>query len=74
MVTGLQNVNGNNYYFLPNGIELQDSYLLNDDTGKEYYYASNGKQISNRYYPDANGNWRYFFNDGSMARWIEVNI
>ncbi|WP_409441600.1 glycoside hydrolase family 70 protein, partial [Lentilactobacillus hilgardii] len=68
MVTGLQNINGNNYYFLPNGIELQDSYLLNDDTGKEYYYASNGKQISNRYYPDANGNWRYFFNDGSMAR------
>ena len=68
MVTGSQNINDNNYYLLPNGIELQDSYLLNDDTGKEYYYSINGQQIANRYYQDTDGNWRYFFNDGSMAK------
>ncbi|MFH0349484.1 hypothetical protein ACG92U_05070 [Leuconostoc citreum] len=28
MLTGKQNIHDKNYYFLPNGVELQDAYLL----------------------------------------------
>ncbi|MFT8906338.1 MAG: glycoside hydrolase family 70 protein, partial [Liquorilactobacillus satsumensis] len=66
MVTGADKINGYNYYFLPNGIELQDAYFA--DGTKEYYYSKSGKQILDQYYQDSNGNWRYFFKDGTMAK------
>ncbi|MGO2626744.1 MAG: hypothetical protein ACTH81_07740 [Leuconostoc mesenteroides] len=48
MVVGGQEINGKKYYFLPNGVELQDAYL--SDGTSEYYYSSDGRQISNQYY------------------------
>ena len=31
MVTGAQSINGANYYFLSNGIQLRDAILMNED-------------------------------------------
>ncbi|MCP9329026.1 glucosyltransferase [Liquorilactobacillus satsumensis] len=66
MVTGANKINGYNYYFLPNGIELRDAYL--SDGNKSYYYNKAGRQVADRYYLLADGNWRYFFKDGTMAK------
>ncbi|GMA69066.1 hypothetical protein GCM10025879_03120 [Leuconostoc litchii] len=65
MVVGAQEINGKKYYFLPNGVELQDAYL--SDGTNEYYYSSTGRQIVDQYYQDSDNRWHYFFSDGRMA-------
>jgi dextransucrase len=57
MTYGFQTVNDNNYYFLPNGIELQDA-ILEDSKGNVYYFNQYGKQAVDGYYMLANKTWR----------------
>ncbi|KGH68256.1 hydrolase [Oenococcus oeni IOEB_9517] len=66
MKYGLQTVNNNRYYFLPNGIELQDAYL-EDGEGNIYYFNQLGKEVENDYFMDKEKQWRYFDKNGVMA-------
>ncbi len=66
MKYGLQTVNNNRYYFLPNGIELQDAYL-EDSESNIYYFNQLGKEVENDYFMDKEKQWRYFDKNGVMA-------
>ncbi|KAA8370830.1 glucosyltransferase [Leuconostoc carnosum] len=66
MTYGFQKINGFGYYFLPNGIELQDAYMENSN-GNVYYFNKQGKQLTNVYFMDDNKQWHYFDKNGTMA-------
>ena len=67
LVTGAQEIDGKQFYFLKNGIQLRDS-LREDENGNQYYYDKTGAKILNRYYTTDGQNWRYFDAKGVMAR------
>ena len=67
LVTGAQEIDGKQLYFLKNGIQLRDS-LREDENGNQYYYDKTGAKILNRYYTTDGQNWRYFDAKGVMAR------
>ena len=67
LVTGAQEIDGKQLYFLKNGIQLRDS-LREDENGNQYYYDKTGAQVLNRYYTTDGQNWRYFDAKGVMAR------
>ncbi|MCY7027701.1 glycoside hydrolase family 70 protein [Streptococcus sanguinis] len=67
LVTGAQEIDGKQVYFLKNGIQLRDS-LREDENGNQYYYDKTGAQVLNRYYTTDGQNWRYFDAKGVMAR------
>ena len=64
MVTGAQSINGANYYFLSNGIQLRNAIY---DNGNKVlsYYGNDGRRYENGYYLFGQ-QWRYFQN-GIMA-------
>lgn len=66
MTYSFQKINGATYYFLPNGIELQDAYLTDAD-GDTYYFNQQGKQAVGDYFMDSQKQWRYFDKHGAMA-------
>lgn len=70
MVSGQQEINGDTYYFLPNGVQLRDAILENSD-GTKNYFGHLGKRYSGDYYSfdnaDGTTNWRYFDDKGVMA-------
>ncbi|USS86649.1 KxYKxGKxW signal peptide domain-containing protein [Fructilactobacillus cliffordii] len=65
LATGEQTINGSKYYFLPNGIELRNSFFQGQD-GNTYYYTGSGRQARNQYVLDKGGNAYYFGDDGKM--------
>ncbi|RSI07346.1 Glucosyltransferase-SI precursor [Streptococcus sanguinis] len=67
LVTGAQEIDGKQLYFLKNGIQLRDS-LREDENGNQYYYDKTGAQVLNRYYTTDGQSWRYFDAKGFMAR------
>ncbi|GMA70218.1 glucosyltransferase-S [Leuconostoc litchii] len=67
LVTGLQKINNHTYFFLPNGIELVQSFLQNAD-GTTVYFDKKGQQIFGQYATDQNGVAYYFDNTGAMVR------
>lgn len=69
MVYGKQDIDGETYYFLSNGVQLRNAILENAD-GSKFYFGNLGEQYKNNYYSfdsAAGTNWRYFFSDGRMA-------
>ncbi|MCT3075873.1 hydrolase [Leuconostoc citreum] len=66
LVTGFQNINNHHYFFLPNGIELVQSFLQNAD-GSTIYFDQKGRQVFNQYITDQTGTAYYFQNDGTMV-------
>ncbi|ADG41535.1 glucosyltransferase-S [Leuconostoc kimchii IMSNU 11154] len=66
MTYSFQKINGATYYFLPNGVELQDAYLTDAD-GNTYYFNQQGKQAAGDYFMDSQKQWRYFDKNGVMA-------
>lgn len=79
MVTGMREIDGQTYYFLPNGIELRDA-IYEDAEGNQYYFGKTGSRYEGGHYYAFNTtetvdgvaktvtNWRYFGKDGIMAR------
>ncbi|SER35990.1 glycoside hydrolase family 70 protein [Streptococcus gallolyticus] len=78
MVTGMRDIDGQTYYFLPNGIELRDA-IYEDANGNQYYFGKSGNRYAGHYYAfettsTVDGvtktitNWRYFDENGVMAR------
>lgn len=65
MTVGSKTINGKNYMFLPNGVELRGSFLQTAD-GTVNYYATNGAQVQDSYVTDTEGNSYYFDGDGEM--------
>ncbi|EMC52233.1 glucosyltransferase-I, partial [Streptococcus mutans SF12] len=70
MVTGAQSINGANYYFLSNGLQLRDAILKNED-GTYAYYGNDGRRYENGYYQFMSGVWRHF-NNGEMSVGLTV--
>ena len=66
MTVGSKTINGKNYMFLPNGVELRGSFLQTAD-GIINYYAPNGAQVHATYVTDTEGNIYYFDSDGEMV-------
>ncbi|WP_283092060.1 glycoside hydrolase family 70 protein, partial [Leuconostoc pseudomesenteroides] len=66
MTVGSKTINGKNYMFLPNGVELRGSFLQTAD-GTVNYYATNGAQVQDSYVTDTEGNSYYFDGDGEMV-------
>lgn len=78
MVTGMRDIDGQTYYFLPNGIELRDA-IYEDANGNQYYFGKSGNRYAGHYYAfettstvdgvtKTTTNWRYFDENGVMAR------
>lgn len=79
MVTGIREIDGQTYYFLPNGIEIRDA-IYEDAEGNQYYFGKTGSRYEGGHYYVFNTtetvdgvaktvtNWRYFGKDGIMAR------
>ncbi|WP_286783071.1 glycoside hydrolase family 70 protein [Streptococcus sp. UBA4344] len=79
MVTGMREIDGQTYYFLPNGIEIRDA-IYEDAEGNQYYFGKTGSRYEGGHYYAFNTtetvdgvaktvtNWRYFGKDGIMAR------
>ena len=79
MVTGMREIDGETYFFLPNGIELRDA-IYEDANGNQYYFGKSGSRYAGGHYyafdstETVDGvaktvtNWRYFGKDGIMAR------
>lgn len=79
MVTGMREIDGQTYYFLPNGIEIRDA-IYEDAEGNQYYFGKTGSRYEGSHYYVFNTtetvdgvaktvtNWRYFGKDGIMAR------
>ena len=70
LVTGMVEIGGKTYHFLPNGIELRDA-IYEDESGHQYYYGPLGNLYTNDYYSfEVNGDtkWRHFDSTGIMAR------
>ncbi|SEF19521.1 dextransucrase [Streptococcus gallolyticus] len=78
MVTGMRDIDGQTYYFLPNGIELCDA-IYEDANGNQYYFGKSGNRYAGHYYAfettstvdgvtKTTTNWRYFDENGVMAR------
>ncbi|SEK33110.1 glycoside hydrolase family 70 protein [Streptococcus equinus] len=79
MVTGMREIDGETYFFLPNGIELRDA-IYEDVNGNQYYFGKTGSRYAGGHYyafdstETVDGvtkkvtNWRYFGKDGVMAR------
>lgn len=79
MVTGMREIDGETYFFLPNGIELRDA-IYEDANGNQYYFGKSGSRYAGGHYyafdstETVDGvtkkvtNWRYFGKDGVMAR------
>lgn len=79
MVTGMREIDGQTYYFLPNGIEIRDA-IYEDAEGNQYYFGKTGSRYEGGHYYVFNTtetvdgvaktvtNWRYFGKDGIMAR------
>ena len=65
LVTGLQNIKNHNYFFLPNGIELVQSFLQKED-GSTIYFGKNGQQVFGQYIVDQDGIAYYFDDAGNM--------
>ena len=66
MVTGAREIDGENYYFMENGVQLRDGFRQDKD-GNRYYYNSVGIQYRNNYFSNDGVNWRYFDENGVMA-------
>ena len=79
MVTGMREIDGETYFFLPNGIELRAA-IYEDANGNQYYFGKTGSRYEGGHYyafdstETVDGvtkkvtNWRYFGKDGIMAR------
>ena len=59
-------VGGKYYYFMPNGIELRNSFVK-DINGSTYYFNSMGERLSDQYVFDANGNAYHLNTDSTMS-------
>lgn len=67
MVYGLQHLNNEVQYFLPNGVQLRETILENAD-GTKNYFGRLGNRYSNDYYSfEGDTKWRYFDANGVMA-------
>lgn len=66
MVTGLQIINGKQYYFLPNGVELRSAFLQ-DASGNTVYYGKTGSAVKSKYVIDLSGAAYYFDANGNMV-------
>ncbi|EHJ52706.1 glycoside hydrolase family 70 protein [Streptococcus macacae] len=64
MVTGAKFINGANYFFLSNGIQLRNA-IYNNGHNVFAYYGNDGRRYENGYYLFGQ-QWRYFRN-GVMA-------
>ena len=67
MVTGLQIINGKQYYFLPNGVELRSAFLQ-DASGNTVYYGKTGSAVKSKYVVDQSGVAYYFDADGRQVK------
>lgn len=66
LVTGLQQIKTHTYFFLPNGIELVQSFLQNED-GTTVYFDKKGHQVFSQYIVDQTGSAYYFDDLGIMV-------
>ena len=66
MVTGSQTINGKQYYFLPNGVELREAFLQNA-SGNTVYYGKTGSAVKSKYVVDQSGATYYFDVNGNMV-------
>ncbi|WP_167849508.1 glycoside hydrolase family 70 protein [Weissella confusa] len=66
MVTGSQTINGKQYYFLPNGVELREAFLQ-DASGNTVYYGKTGSAVKSKYVVDQSGVAYYFDENGNMV-------
>ncbi|WP_260316399.1 glycoside hydrolase family 70 protein [Latilactobacillus curvatus] len=66
MVTGSQTINGKQYYFLPNGVELREAFLQNA-SGNTVYYGKTGSAVKSKYVVDQSGVAYYFDVNGNMV-------
>ncbi|WP_224132840.1 glycoside hydrolase family 70 protein [Leuconostoc gasicomitatum] len=57
---------GKYYYFMPNGIELRNSFVK-DLNGSSYYFNSMGERLSDQYVFDTAGNAYHLDSDGTMS-------
>ena len=79
IVLGLQEINGDFYYFRPEntykqydiGEMLRDRFIY--ENNKVYYVDHSGKVLKNRFF-ERNGTWYYFTKDGTAATGeVEIN-
>ncbi|KRL01751.1 glycosyl hydrolase [Liquorilactobacillus capillatus DSM 19910] len=67
MCYGFKKINGTFYYFLPNGIELQNAFFK-DEQNNLYFFDAQGQAFTDDYLMNDLKQWRYFKQDGTMAR------
>ncbi|CAM3171461.1 glycoside hydrolase family 70 protein [Leuconostoc rapi] len=64
---GTNDANGGKYYyFMPNGVELRNSFVK-DINGNTYYFNSMGEMLSDQYVFDNSGNAYHVNQDGTMS-------
>ncbi|CAI2660103.1 hypothetical protein AKUH3B209X_13360 [Apilactobacillus kunkeei] len=69
-----EKINGVNYYFVSNGVNLRD-FIYRDPNGKMYYYQSNGAMatVAGYYYSSNMGQELYINKDGTVHTGLLVN-
>ncbi|MDN2613013.1 glycoside hydrolase family 70 protein [Apilactobacillus sp. EABW-1NA] len=69
-----EKINGVNYYFVSNGVNLRDFIYRNPD-GKMYYYQSNGAMatVAGYYYSNNMGHQLYINKDGTVHTGLLTN-
>ena len=69
-----EKINGVNYYFVSNGVNLRD-FIYRDPNGKMYYYQSNGAMatVAGYYYSNNMGQELYINKDGTVHTGLLVN-
>ncbi|KDB00249.1 glucosyltransferase-I [Apilactobacillus kunkeei EFB6] len=69
-----EKINGVNYYFVSNGVNLRD-FIYRDPDGKMYYYQSNGAMatIAGYYYSNNMGHELYINKDGTVHTGLLIN-
>lgn len=85
MVKGTLELNGETYYFLPNGIQLRDA-IYEDGQGNQYYFGKLGNMYKDDFYSfdvevvkedgttETEVKWRHFDENGIMARGlVDIN-
>lgn len=85
MVNGTLELDGETYYFLPNGIQLRDA-IYEDAQGNQYYFGKLGNMYKDDFYSfdvevvkedgttETEVKWRHFDENGVMARGlVDIN-
>mgnify|MGYP000862443334 CR=1 FL=1 len=72
-VTGYQVINGHDYYFLPDGVNLRDGFVM-DENGVQSYYQSNGIKATEEgyYFSNNNGQIIHLDKNGKSAKGYTV--